>query len=100
MDKKDNINPEVEIENINEQKNINVKLLSMKNGLIEYSDVQFIKIKSKNYNLMILKDYLPIIGEINGEVEIEMLKEKIKLDNIIGYYIHRHNQFNLFLKDE
>lgn len=79
---------------------INVKLLSMKNGLIEYSDVQFIKIISKNYNLMILKDYLPIIGEINGNIEIEMLKQKIKLENIIGYYIHRHNQFNLFLKDE
>lgn len=83
-----------------EKDGIKIKLLSMKKGLIEYTDVQFIKIISKDYNLMILKDYLPIIGEVKGKVEIETLKQKITLENIIGYYIHRHNQFNLFLKDE
>ncbi len=83
-----------------EEKTITVKILSMKKGLIEYENVQFIKIKSKKYNLMIMKDYLPIIGEIQGEIEIETLKEKVKLDNIIGYYIHKHNEFNLFLKED
>lgn len=83
-----------------EEKTITVKILSMKKGLIEYENVQFIKIKSKKYNLMIMKDYLPIIGEIQGKIEIETLKEKVKLDNIIGYYIHKHNEFNLFLKED
>ena len=32
---------------------IKVKVLSMKNGLQEYDDVQFIKIVSKDYNLII-----------------------------------------------
>lgn len=77
-----------------------VKILSMKNGLIEYKDVQFIRIVSKHYNLMIMKDYLPIIGEIQGKIEIETRKETVKMENIIGYYIHKHNEFNLFLKEE
>ena len=47
-----------------------------------------------------MKDYLPLIGEIQGKIEIEGLKETIKLQNIVGYYIHKHNQFNLFLRDE
>lgn len=79
---------------------INVKVLSMKNGLVEYDDVQFIRILSEKYNLIILKDYLPVIGEIRGDIEIERLQETIKLQNIVGYYIHKHNQFNLFLRDE
>ena len=83
-----------------DQGSINVNVLSMKNGLENYEDVQFIRILSKKYNLIILKDYLPIIGEIKGNIEIERLKETIKLENIVGYYIHKHNQFNLFLRDE
>ncbi len=79
---------------------IKVKVLSLKNGLIEYDDVQFIRILSEKYNLIILKDYLPIIGEIKGTIEIEKMSENIKMENITGYYIHKHNQFNLFLKDE
>lgn len=79
---------------------ISIKVLSMKKGLVEYNDVQFIRIISKNYNLIIMKDYLPLIGEIQGKIEIEGLKETIKLQNIVGYYIHKHNQFNLFLRDE
>ena len=79
---------------------INIKVLSMKKGLVEYNDVQFIRIISKDYSLIIMKDYLPLIGEVQGKIEIEGLKETIKLQNIIGYYIHKHNQFNLFLRDE
>ena len=79
---------------------IKVKVLSLKKGLIEYEDVQFIRILSKKYNLIILKDYLPIIGEIEGNIEIEKKEDNIKLENIKGYYMHKKNQFNLFLKEE
>ena len=79
---------------------ISVKVLSLKKGLIEYNDVQFVRIVNKNNNLIIMKDYLPLIGEVQGKIEIEGLKETIKLQNIVGYYIHKHNQFNLFLRDE
>lgn len=79
---------------------INVKILSMKDGLIEYSDVQFIRIVSEKYNLIIMKDYLPIMGEIVGKIELELVTNTVKIDNIVGYYIHKQNNFNLFLKEE
>ena len=79
---------------------MNVKILNVKKGLVAYENVQFIRIKSKQYNLMIMKDYLPIIGEIEGNIEIETLEETVKLEKIIGYYIHKHNEFNLFLKED
>lgn len=79
---------------------IKVKVLSMKNGLQEYDDVQFIKIVSKDYNLIIMKDYLPIIGEINGKVEISRVNGSDIMQKIVGYYIHKHNEFKLFIKEE
>ena len=89
-----------EITEKTEQKNIKVSLLNVKYGLIEYDDVIHIKIKSKNYNLIIMKDYLPVIGEIEGDVEIERFEKNIKLEGIVGYYVHKHNQFDLFIKDK
>lgn len=79
---------------------INVKIMSMKEGLIEYSEVQFIRIVSSKYNLIIMKDYLPIIGEISGRIEIELVNDCVKFENIVGYYIHKQNSFNLFVKEE
>lgn len=50
---------------------IKVKLLSINKGLIEYENIMVIRIRDKKYNLNIMKDYIPIIGEINGFVELE-----------------------------
>lgn len=50
---------------------IKVKLLSINKGLIEYEDIMVIRIRDKKYNLNIMKDYIPIIGEIDGFVELE-----------------------------
>ena len=79
---------------------MNVKLLNIKNGLTKYTHVTFIKIKSKDYNLLIMKDYLPIIGELDGSIRIESMEDSIELNNIKGYFLNKKNQFNLFIKEE
>ena len=43
-----------------------------------------------------MKDYLPIIGEISGKIEIGRSDETIKMENVKGYFMHKHNKFNLF----
>ena len=77
-----------------------VKILNIQNGLKTYDNVSMIKIKSKKYNLSIMEDYLPVIGEVDGDVEIIALDNFIKLTNIIGYYMLKHNEFKLFIKEE
>ncbi len=72
----------------------------MKEGLIVYNDVKIIRIKSKKYALTIMQDYLPIIGEIDGNVEIEFIEKTERIENIIAYYVHEHNQFKLFIKEK
>lgn len=79
---------------------IKVNILDVESGLLEYENVRAIKIRSKKYQLVIMKDYLSIIGDIEGSIEIEIKSGNIKLENIVGYYMHRHNQFNLFIKEE
>lgn len=76
-----------------------VKIFTISNGLEEIDQVKIIRIKSKEYNLLIMKDYLAMIGRVEGSVEIETEKETIRKENIEGYYIHQHNQFKLLIKE-
>ncbi len=80
-------------------KSLNVKVLNINSGVQVYDEVRFVRILSEKYNLLIMRDYLPIIGEINGNIEIEG-KDSIKLENIKGYYINKNNEFSLIIKEE
>ena len=77
-----------------------VKVLSMKNGLIEYDDVQFIKIVSKDYNLLIMQDYLPIIGELDGSIDIKGEDINLSFPKIKAFYMNSNNVFNLMVKED
>lgn len=93
-----------EKENIKEATNnvakMKVKILNIQKGLQTYDNVSIVKIKSKKYNLSIMEDYLPVIGEVDGDVEIIAIDNFIKLTNIIGYYMLKHNEFKIFIKEE
>ena len=84
------------MKNNTEENDIVVRLLNIEGDVTEYSDVNFIKIVSDKYNLIIMKDYLPIIGEISGTLEIGRKNENITMENVRGYFMHKHNKFNLF----
>ena len=52
-------------------KGIKVRIFNLESGLVEYEDVKFIRVISKDYNLLIMKDYLSIIGEVEGSIDIK-----------------------------
>ena len=87
------------MKNNTEENDIVVRLLNIEGDVTEYSDVNFIKIVSDKYNLIIMKDYLPIIGEISGTIEIGRKIENITMENVRGYFMHKHNKFNLFYSE-
>lgn len=87
------------MKNNTEENDIVVRLLNIEGDVTEYSDVNFIKIVSDKYNLIIMKDYLPIIGEISGTIEIGRKNENITVENVRGYFMHKHNKFNLFYSE-
>ena len=78
---------------------IKVRIFNIENGLREYKDIKIIRIISKDYNLLIMKDYLPIIGEIEGSVDIKNDEVNLSFKDIKAFYMNSNNEFNLMIKD-
>ncbi len=78
---------------------IKVRIFDMKQGLSEYNDVKTIRIISKDYNLLIMKDYMPIIGEIVGSVDIKGETTNLSYKKIKGFYMNNKNVFNLMIEE-
>ena len=62
------------------------------------NNVKIVRVKSADYNLLIMKDYWPVVGEINGKVTIEA-DENYSYENINGFFTVSHNVFHLIIKE-
>ena len=71
---------------------IKVRIFNIENGLREYKDIKIIRIISKDYNLLIMKDYLPIIGEIEGSVDIKNDEVNLSFKDIKAFYMNSNNE--------
>ena len=78
---------------------IKVKIFDIKNGLRVYDNIKIIRIISKDYNLLIMKDYLTIIGEIEGSVDIKNDEVNLSSKDIKAFYMNSDNIFNLMIKE-
>lgn len=78
---------------------IKVRIFDMDHGLREYENIKIVRIISKDYNLLIMKDYLPIIGEIEGSVDITNEEVDISFKDIKAFYMNSSNVFNLMIKE-
>ena len=77
-----------------------VNVYTFKDGIQTFNEVTAIRIKSKDYNLLILKDYLAIVGEIDGDIEIETVDGKTLYDKVKAYYLNNSNVFILLIEGE
>ena len=88
---------------------IKVRIFNIENGLREYKDIKIIRIISKDYNLLITYDKvirsrfirrdLPIIGEIEGSVDIKNDEVNLSFKDIKAFYMNSNNEFNLMIKE-
>ncbi len=78
---------------------IKVKIFDMENGLRVYENIKIIRIISKDYNLLIMKDYLPIIGEIDGSIDIKNDTVNLSFPKVKAFYMNSDNVFNLMIKE-
>lgn len=82
-----------------DNKGIKVRIFDMEHGLREYEDIKIVRIISKDYNLLIMKDYLPIIGEIDGSVDIKNDTVDLSFKDIKAFYMNSDNIFNLMINE-
>lgn len=78
---------------------IEVRIFTLSKELDIIKNVKFIRIKSIEYNLLIMKGYMPIIGDFEGNVDIESLDKTISLENIKAFYINADDVFNLIIEE-
>lgn len=78
---------------------IRVRVFDMTHGLREYDNISIVRIISKDYNLLIMQDYLPIIGEIEGSVDIKSDSVNLSFKDIKAFYMNSENVFNLMIKE-
>ncbi len=78
---------------------IKVRIFDMKHGLVEYENIKTIRIISKDYNLLIMKDYLSVIGEIVGSVDIKGSDVDVSFKQIKAFYMNSKNVFNLMIEE-
>ena len=80
-------------------KGMKVRVFDMAHGLVEYDDVKTIRIVSRDYNLLIMKDYLSVIGEIVGSVDIKGEELDLSFKQIKAFYMNSKNVFNLMIEE-
>lgn len=79
---------------------LKVKVFSLKNGLEVLEDISTIRIKSKDYTLLIMPDYIPVLGEIEGNIDFEGINTSRHFEAIEGYYMNTDNVFSLIIRKE
>ena len=77
---------------------LNAKIFSLKDGYEALGELKSIRIKSKTYNLLVMEDYLPIIGEIDGNITFVGEDSERTFNNINAFYRLSHNEFELLIK--
>ena len=79
---------------------IKVKIFSLSKGLEIIENVKVIRIKSEQYNLLLMPDYMPILGEVQGSIDFETKDEATNLTDINAYYVNSNNEFSLILRED
>ena len=79
---------------------ITATVLGIDEGFQKFEQVDMIRIKSEKYTLIIMDDSMPVIGRIDGMVEIVSGEDTRSFQPIHGFYTHRKNTFELLIKED
>lgn len=93
------------------RKRMEAVIVGYDQGYVSYHDVKMIRLKGKNINLLIMVDYMPTLGEIDGTVELitEDIPDRrgsqtevntYTYENVSGFFVVKNNVFKLLLKEE
>ena len=77
-----------------------VRVFELNHGLTVYDEIKLVRIISKDYNLLVMVDYLPLLGEFDGNIDIKGNNVDISFKNIKGFYMNSNNVFNLMINGE
>ena len=78
---------------------INARIIDAASGLKVLTGVYAVRIHSKDYYALIMNDYLPALGRIDGDVIFLNQEGEHPYHAIRGFYTHQHNEFTLLVEE-
>lgn len=78
---------------------INARIIDAQTGLKVLNGVYAIRIHSKNFSALIMNDYVPSLGQVEGNITILNREGEHHYQGIRGFYKHQHNEFTLLLEE-
>ena len=76
---------------------ITVRIIDEGTGIREIKKVHAVRIQSKDYVLLIMDDYAPTLGEINGRMAILTEDNEEIYDSVRGFYRLKDNEFTFVI---
>ena len=77
---------------------ITARIIDEERGLVTLEKVKAVRIRSKRYVLLIMNDYAPTIGDVEGDVSFMTADDETTLRGVDGYFKHLNNEFTLIVK--
>ena len=74
------------------ERKIKAKIVSMENGLQEFDEIEMIRVKGENHSLLILQNYMPLLGHLNGYVDFILKDETLRIHDVQGFYMHKQKK--------
>ncbi len=78
---------------------IRARVLDEVNGCQVLEHIRAVRIRSREYSLLVMEDYTPTLGSIDGDV-IFVGEEETALRHIQGFYKHQQNEFSLLIRED
>lgn len=82
------------------ERTMQVRAISIERGLEVIEQVKLVRIKSKKYNVLIMVDSQPMLGEVEGDVTIVNDDGEKKYSQMKGYYVNKNNVLSLIVEGE
>ncbi|MFI3313605.1 MAG: hypothetical protein R3Y62_06925 [Eubacteriales bacterium] len=74
------------------------RVIDRDNGMQFIPQVSAVRVQSQEYRILIMEDYVPTLGQIEGTITFLTPEGEIRFDDIRGFYKHQHNEFTLLLQ--
>ena len=78
---------------------INARIIDAASGLKVISGIYAVRIHSRDYYALIMNDYLPTLGKIDGDIIFLNQDGEHPYHGNRGFYKHQHNEITLLIEE-
>jgi hypothetical protein len=83
-----------------ENKYFEVIIISFRDGFQMFHNVRMARIKSRDYNLLIMVDYMPVLGELDGSMTIVSESQEVVFENLKCFYVMKNNVLKVLIRED